>query len=726
MSEMITKVSRPGTQYHRLLLIMFLVVSLLTCFIGAKAIIAAELEVTRSMPTSVNQGQTFEVSLTFSTPDETSPENPFNAIGITDLVPAGWTITLKPSECTPAPNLFKIENGTSAQYIWYGPYTTAVNFTAVYEVTVPADASGTYTFNNGQLIYYLGSVNHTANISGQNSVTVNAPVNNAPSSYNQSLYVTQNTARDITLTGSDAETVELTFSIEDPPANGTLSAITNNPGTPGTDGVPNTDTALVTYTPNAGYTGIDSFTYKVNDGSADSDAVTVNIRVITPVTVSVDAPAYAIENSNFTAKILISSVNQLNAANYTITFDPTVLELVSVTEGSIPETENPPNIPVAFEETSSGNVIIVNALQRAARGISGSGSLAVLTFHVLGEDGATSQINLNDGILSDDGSFGGEALEIPASWVNDSVAVGTGIIPVTIQLSNLNHIYDGTPKYASVTTNPPEVSVNTKYYLDSEEVASPINAGSYSVVVETADPGYSGSTSGTLVIAKADQTITFGELADKTYGDAPFNISATASSGLPVSFTVTSGPASISDNTVTINGAGTVTITASQAGNENYNAAPDVVRSFDVAKANQTITFAPIGNKGYASEDFALTATASSGLPVAFTVSAGSPCEIINGNMVHITGLGTCTITATQDGNQNYNPAPPVIQSFQVLSTPGDANGDGEINSLDITKVVRIILKLDPVTPTADANRDGEINALDITTVELIILNSTD
>jgi hypothetical protein len=33
-------------------------------------------------------------------------------------------------------------------------------------------------------------------------------------------------------------------------------------------------------------------------------------------------------------------------------------------------------------------------------------------------------------------------------------------------------------------------------------------------------------------------------------------------------------------------------------------------------------------------------------------------CEIINGNMVHITGLGTCTITATQDGNQNYNPAP--------------------------------------------------------------------
>ncbi|MDD5700907.1 MAG: MBG domain-containing protein [Dehalococcoidales bacterium] len=726
MSEMITKISRPGIPYHRLLLIMLLVVSLLACFFGVNAVIAAEPEVTRSMPASVNPGQTFEVSITFDSPDEASSENPFNAIGISDLVPDGWAITLKTSDCTPTPNLSKVENGTSAQYIWYGPYSAGVSFTAVYGVAVPADASGTYTFTNGQLIYYLGDVKHTVTISGQNSVTVNAPVNNAPLADNQSVYVSQNAAGAITLTGSDAETVELTFSVVTPPANGTLGAITNNPGTPGVNGVPNTDTALVTYTPDSGYTGSDSFTYRVNDGSVDSVTATVNIKVITPVTVSVDAPTYATEDTNFTANILISSVSDFNAANYTITFDPDVLNLVNVTQGGIPGSIDPPNIPVAFEETSPGTVIIVNALQKATEGISGSGSLAVLTFHVEGSDGETSQINLSNGILSDDGSFGSEALEIPASWVNDSVAVGTGIIPVTIEVSNLNHIYDGTPKYASVTTNPPEAAVIIKYYLDSELVASPINAGSYSVVVDTADPEYSGHATGTLVIAKANQTITFGELAGKTYGDAPFDVSATASSGLPVSFSVVSGPATISGNTVTITGAGTVTIEASQSGNANYNAATDAGRSFSVAKANQTITFALIGNKGYASEDFALTATASSGLPVSFAVSAGSPCEIINGNIVHITGLGTCTITATQDGNQNYNPAPPAVQTFQVLSTPGDANGDGEVNSLDITKVVRIILQLDPVTPTADANRDGEINALDITTVELIILNSTD
>lgn len=63
-----------------------------------------------------------------------------------------------------------------------------------------------------------------------------------------------------------------------------------------------------------------------------------------------------------------------------------------------------------------------------------------------------------------------------------------------------------------------------------------------------------------------------------------------------------------------------------------------------------------------------------------------------------------------------------VTASFEVVALPGDANGDGVINALDITKVERIILGLDPETTGADANCDGSINALDITKIELIIL----
>jgi hypothetical protein len=63
---------------------------------------------------------------------------------------------------------------------------------------------------------------------------------------------------------------------------------------------------------------------------------------------------------------------------------------------------------------------------------------------------------------------------------------------------------------------------------------------------------------------------------------APFALSAAATSRLPVSFRVLSGPAVVSGNTVTITGAGSVVIRASQSGNSNYNAAPPADRSFTV------------------------------------------------------------------------------------------------------------------------------------------------
>ncbi len=81
-----------------------------------------------------------------------------------------------------------------------------------------------------------------------------------------------------------------------------------------------------------------------------------------------------------------------------------------------------------------------------------------------------------------------------------------------------------------------------------------------------------------------NQTITFGPLANKTYGDQDFSVSATASSGLAVSFTA-SGSCTVSGATVHLTGAGSCTVTASQPGDANYNAAPDVSRTFSIAPA---------------------------------------------------------------------------------------------------------------------------------------------
>jgi Putative Ig domain len=93
------------------------------------------------------------------------------------------------------------------------------------------------------------------------------------------------------------------------------------------------------------------------------------------------------------------------------------------------------------------------------------------------------------------------------------------------------------------------------------------------------------------------QTISFAALADKTYGDADFTISATATSKLPVTFTA-SGNASVSEDnngvwTVHILGAGTATITAHQAGTDIFGAATDVDQSFTINKADATVVVTP-------------------------------------------------------------------------------------------------------------------------------------
>jgi hypothetical protein len=96
------------------------------------------------------------------------------------------------------------------------------------------------------------------------------------------------------------------------------------------------------------------------------------------------------------------------------------------------------------------------------------------------------------------------------------------------------------------------------------------------------------SASQTQTVSKADQTITFVALPSRTYGDAPFTVSASASSGLAVSFAA-SGNCTLSGNAVTITGAGTCTITGSQAGDGDYNAAPAVPQTFSIGKASASI-----------------------------------------------------------------------------------------------------------------------------------------
>jgi hypothetical protein len=143
-------------------------------------------------------------------------------------------------------------------------------------------------------------------------------------------------------------------------------------------------------------------------------------------------------------------------------------------------------------------------------------------------------------------------------------------------------------------------------------------------------PGIASNTGSLTVVNKGNQTITFPSPGNRTYGAAPITLAATASSGLPVIYTVTNGPATVSGDILTITGAGSVSIQATQAGDANWNPATPV---------SQTISVAPkvvspvinVSNKTYDGNTSA-------------TISARFLSGVINSDDVSLTG-GTATFS---------------------------------------------------------------------------------
>ncbi|MBI1756469.1 MAG: Ig-like domain repeat protein [Fimbriimonas ginsengisoli] len=227
--------------------------------------------------------------------------------------------------------------------------------------------------------------------------------------------------------------------------------------------------------------------------------------------------------------------------------------------------------------------------------------------------GATAPVNA--GTYSAIGSFAGNANYNSADSAPAAIVISKA--PATLTLGSLAATYDGSPKSVPVTTSPPSLTGVSVTYNGS--ATAPTNAGSYAVIASLDNPNYSASNAtGTLVVAKADQTITFGALADRHFGDASFDLSATSSSGLTVSFAVTD-PATLSGVTVSVPSDGgitkIITVTASQPGDSNHNPAPDVVQTFklleNVAPVSVAASAPPVNGAGWNRNDVTITITAT-------------------------------------------------------------------------------------------------------------------
>jgi sugar lactone lactonase YvrE len=162
------------------------------------------------------------------------------------------------------------------------------------------------------------------------------------------------------------------------------------------------------------------------------------------------------------------------------------------------------------------------------------------------------------------------------------------------------------------------------------------------------------------------QTIDFPTIPFNQNAGTTIALSATASSGLPVTFaSLTPATCTVSGDTASLNSYGDCTIQTSQGGNNVYGEAAHVDQTIFIHHLTQTIAFGAIPSQTVGSE-LTLSATSSSGLAVSLTSTTPSVCTV-SGTTATLNATGTCAIEANQAGNGVYGVASAVAQSFEVV-----------------------------------------------------------
>jgi len=235
-----------------------------------------------------------------------------------------------------------------------------------------------------------------------------------------------------------------------------------------------------------------------------------------------------------------------------------------------------------------------------------------------------------------------------------------------------------TVSFVAYPTNPATLTNLCKITVYATETNGLTTNSSFSVV-----PSVAGS-----------QTITFPQIPTQPYTTNAFNFTnyPTSSSGIPVSVSLSSGPAKVTNGGLYFTGTGTVSLTAVTETNANYQynykAVKPVTNSFVVAPASQTITSPSLTNEVYGGSTVKLPATDSAGFSITYSIVSG-PASI-NGDTLTITGAGTIIYKASAASNADYL-AVTVTNSFvasqasQTITFPTITNRPFSTNPFTIT-----------------------------------------
>jgi uncharacterized protein (TIGR03437 family) len=208
----------------------------------------------------------------------------------------------------------------------------------------------------------------------------------------------------------------------------------------------------------------------------------------------------------------------------------------------------------------------------------------------------------------------------------------------------------------------------------------------------------------TINVAQGSQTISFPALPNHVFGDPPFSVPAFSSSGLPVTLTVISGPATIAGNLLTLTGTGLVTLQASQPGDANWLAAADVQQQFQVAapllRIDAVVNAASYSPGSLAPDSFAVVFGASL---ASLASSSGSLPPTLGGTSIRITDA------SGKASNALLYFASPAQMNFLLPSTLSSGMATMTVQTLagPLATTPISIAAVDPGLFSADASGTG-------------------
>jgi hypothetical protein len=349
-------------------------------------------------------------------------------------------------------------------------------------------------------------------------------------------------------------------------------------------------------------------------------------------------------------------------------------------------------LTVQAKDSSGNNLTSGGLLNVAITLSSGTGTIASVTDNGNGTYSATVSASTTVGAGNFQATIGGMAVQAgTSSSVTAKVTYNAGVksklgittnpagaayeIPLTtqpviqLQDANSNPVNEsGITVSAAISTGTGELShasaVTNASGIATFDGLTIVGApGSFALTFSVPSfPSLGGVTSPNFTLSKGPQTITFASLSGKTYGDADFTVSATTSSSLPVAFTsTTTGVCTVTGVSVSIVASGTCTIAANQAGNADFEAAPQVTQGFAVAKAVLTVTAQP-QSAPYGTEASVVTGAGSvvyTGWQRSDTVDSG----LVTGSVSY-----TTTFTNTSNAAASSLVITPVVTGLSAVN----------------------------------------------------------